>query len=161
MLLRYVPAPPIVAQMKTHVRMGVGAAALIVMGLATGCQQTTDGQVAMTTEPGPDLTSEPTATAQPTIPGLPGFEIPDIPGLPGLPGSDVPDVPPPPNAESMTCEEFADLDEATQKAVVRAILKDQGQTDETAEMTALLMAGAMCQFMPALTVSEVVTGSPP
>jgi hypothetical protein len=159
MLPRYVALAPIVAQMKTHVR--VGAAALIVMGLATGCQQTTEGSVAMTTEPGPDLTSEPTATAQPTIPGLPGFEIPDMPGLPGLPGSDVPDVPPPPNAQTMKCDEFADLDEATQKAVVRAILTEDGQTDETAEMTALLMAGAMCQFMPDLTVSEVVSGSPP
>jgi hypothetical protein len=159
MLPRYVALAPIVAQMKTHVRMG--AAALIVIGLATGCQQTTEGSVAMTTEPGPDLTSGPTATAQPTIPGLPGFEIPDIPGLPGLPGSDVPDVPPPPNAQTMTCDEFADLDEATQKAVVRAILTEDGQTDETAEMTALLMAGAMCQFMPDLTVSEVVSGSPP
>jgi hypothetical protein len=159
MLPRYVALAPIVAQMKTHVRMG--AAALIVIGLATGCQQTTEGSVAMTTEPGPDLTSGPTATAQPTIPGLPGFEIPDIPGLPGLPGSDVPDVPPPPNAQTMTCDEFADLDEATQKAVVRAILTEDGQTDETAEMTAVLMAGAMCQFMPDLTVSEVVSGSPP
>lgn len=145
--------------MKTHVRMG--AAALILMGLATGCQQTTEGSVAMTTEPGPDLTSEPTATAQPTIPGLPGFEIPDIPGLPGLPGSDIPEVPAPPNATSMTCEEFADLDEATQLAVVRAILGEEGTTDETAEMTAMIMAGAMCQFMPGMTVSEVVSGSPP
>jgi hypothetical protein len=159
MLPRYVALAPIVAQMKTHVRMG--AAALIVIGLATGCQQTTEGSVAMTTEPGPDLSSGPTATAQPTIPGLPGFEIPDIPGLPGLPGSDVPDVPPPPNAQTMTCDEFAELDEATQKAVVRAILTEDGQTDETAEMTAVLMAGAMCQFMPDLTVSEVVSGSPP
>lgn len=160
MLPRYVAHTPIVAQMKTHVR--TGAAALILMALATGCQQTTEGRVAMTTEPGPELTSEPTATAQPTIPGLPGFEIPEFPGLPGLPGgSDVPDVPPPPNAQTMTCDEFADLDEATQKAVVRAILTEDGQTDETAEMTALLLAGAMCQFMPDLTVSEVVSGSPP
>lgn len=156
---RYVAAPPIVAQMKTRVRMG--AAALILMGLATGCQQTTEGQVATTTEAGPDLTSEPTATAQPTIPGIPGFEIPDIPGLPGLPGSDVPDVPPPPNATSMTCKEYTGLDEATQKAVVRAILTENGNSDETAEMTALLMAGAMCQFMPDLVVSDVVSGSPP
>jgi hypothetical protein len=145
--------------MKTHVR--IGAAALIVVGLAAGCSRTTEGTVAMTTEPGPDLTSGPTATAQPTIPGLPDFEIPDFPGLPGLPGSDVPDVPPPPNATTMTCEEFADLDEATQKAVVRAILTEDGVTEESAEMTALLMAGAMCQFMPGMTVSEVVSGSPP
>ncbi len=145
--------------MKTHVR--VGAAALIVIGLASGCQRTTEGNVAMTTEPGPDLTSEPTATAQPTIPGLPGIEIPDIPGLPGFGGDDVPDVPPPPNAQTMTCEEYTGLDEATQKAVIRAILTEEGVTDETAELTAILMAGAMCQFMPDMTVSEVVSGSPP
>ncbi|MCV7303350.1 hypothetical protein H7J93_27385 [Mycobacterium barrassiae] len=145
--------------MKTHVR--VGAAALIVIGLATGCQRTTEGNVAMTTEPGPDLTSPPTATAQPTIPGLPGFEIPDIPGLPGFGGDDVPDVPAPPNAQTMTCEEYTDLDEATQKAVIRAILGKEGVTDQTAELTAILMAGAMCQFMPDMTVSEVVSGSPP
>jgi hypothetical protein len=148
--------------MKTHVR--IGAAALILVGLATGCSRTTEGTVAMTTEPGPDITSGPTATAQPTIPGLPGFEIPDMPGLPdlpGLPGSDVPDVPPPPNAQTMTCEEYTGLDEATQKAVIRAILTEEGSTGEEAEFTAMLMAGAMCQFMPDLTVSEVVSGSPP
>jgi hypothetical protein len=159
MLPRYVSLAPIVAQMKTHVWLG--AAALIVMGLATGCQQTTEGSVAMTTEPGPDLTSEPTATAQPTIPGLPGFEIPDIPGLPGLPGSDVPDVPAPPNATTMSCDEYTGLDEATQKAVIRAILGGEGTPDETAEMTAMLLAGAMCQFMPESTVSDIVSGSPP
>jgi hypothetical protein len=61
----------------------------------------------------------------------------------------------------MTCEEYVGLDEATQKAVVRAILTEDGVTDESAELTAMLMAGAMCQFMPELTVSEVVSGSPP
>jgi hypothetical protein len=154
---RYVALAPIVAQMKTHVR--VGAAALILVGLATGCSRTTEGTVAMTTEPGPPLTSEP--TSRPTIPGLPEFELPDIPGLPGFPGSDVPDVPAPPNAQTMTCDEYIGLDEATQKAVVRAILTEEGITDKMAEMTAMLMAGAMCQFMPDLTVSEVVSGSPP
>jgi hypothetical protein len=148
--------------MKTHVR--VGAAALIVVGLAAGCSRTTEGTVAMTTEPGPPTTSRPTATAQPTIPGLPGFQIPNIPGIPGipgLPGSDIPEVPAPPNATTMTCEEYADLDEATQLAVIRAILSGEGVTDKAAEMTAMIMAGAMCQFMPELTVSELVSGSPP
>jgi hypothetical protein len=159
MLPRYVALAPIVAQMKTYVR--VGAAALMVVGLAGGCSRTTEGTVAMTTEPGPPISSEDTETAQPTIPGLPDFELPDMPGLPGFPGSDVPDVPPPPNAQTMTCEEYVDLDEATQKAVVKAILNEDGVTDESAELTAILMASAMCQFMPELTVSEVVSGSPP
>jgi hypothetical protein len=134
--------------MKTYVR--VGASALIVVGLAAGCSRTTEGTVAMTTEPG-----------QPTFPGLPDIELPDMPGLPGFPGNDVPDVPAPANAQTMTCEEYTGLDEATQKAVVKAILTEDGVTDETAELTAMLMAGAMCQFMPDLTVSEVVSGSPP
>lgn len=145
--------------MKTYVR--VGAAALIVVGLAAGCSRTTEGTVAMTTEPGPPISSGDTETESPTIPGLPDIELPDIPGLPGFPGNDVPDVPPPANAQTMTCEEYTGLDEATQKAVIRAILTEDGVTDETAELTAMLMAGAMCQFMPELTVSEVVSGSPP
>lgn len=145
--------------MKTYVR--VGASALIVVGLAAGCSRTTEGTVAMTTEPGPPISSEDTETGQPTIPGLPDIELPDIPGLPGFPGNDVPDVPAPANAQTMTCDEYTGLDEATQKAVVKAILNEDGVTDETAELTAMLMAGAMCQFMPDLTVSEVVSGSPP
>jgi len=145
--------------MKTYVR--VGATALIVVGLAAGCSRTTEGSVAMTTEPGPPISSGDTETGSPTIPGLPDIELPDIPGLPGFPGSDVPDVPAPANAQTMTCEEYVGLDEATQKAVVRAILTEDGVTDESAELTAMLMAGAMCQFMPELTVSEVVSGSPP
>lgn len=145
--------------MKTYVR--VGATALIVVGLAAGCSRTTEGTVAMTTEPGPPISSGDTETGSPTIPGLPDFELPDIPGLPGFPGDDVPDVPAPANAQTMTCEEYTGLDEATQKAVVRAILTEDGVTDETAELTAMLMAGAMCQFMPDLTVSEVVSGGPP
>ena len=147
--------------MKTHVR--VAAAALILAGLAAGCSRTTEGTVAMTTEPGPRTTSRPTSTALPSIPGLPDIELPDIdiPGIPGLPGSDVPEVPAPPNAETMTCEEYAALDEATQLAVIRAILAADGSVNQSAEMTASIMAGAMCQFMPGLTVSEVVSGSPP
>ena len=159
MLPRYVALAPIVAQMKTHVR--IGAAALILVGLATGCSRTTEGTVAMTTEPGPPISSGDTETGQPTIPGLPDFELPDIPGLPGFPGNDVPDVPAPANAQTMTCEEYTGLDEATQKAVIRAILTEAGVTDAEAEFTAMLMAGAMCQFMPELKVSEVVSGSPP
>jgi hypothetical protein len=143
--------------MKTHVR--VTAAALILAGLASGCSRTTEGTVAMTTEPGPSTTTSRPSSA-PSIPGLPDIELPNIP-IPGFPGSDIPDVPPPPNATTMTCEEYTGLDEATQKAVIRAILKGENRVNESEELTAMLMAGAMCQFMPGLTVSEVVSGSPP
>ena len=151
--------------MRTHLR--VTAAALIFVGLATGCSRTTEGAVAQTTQPGPPIESPSTRTpsADPGFPGLPG--LPNIPGLPQIPGfpmpgnTDVPDVPAPAGWDTMKCSDFTKLDEAQQKAVVKAILNEDGVTDETTEFTAMLMAGAMCQFMPELTVSEVVSGGPP
>ena len=63
----------------------------------------------------------------------------------------------------MTCSEYNDLDEATKLAVIRAILAEEGNSiGPEREMIALLMADAMCQFMPDSRVNEVVTGvSPP
>lgn len=146
--------------MKTYVR--VTAAALILAGLATGCQRTTEGTVAMTTEPGPPLTSTPrTTTSSPSLPGFPGIPLPDI-EIPGLPNTNLPEVPAPPNATTMTCGEYNDLDEATKLAVIRAILA--GESNPTVpedEMVALLMASAMCQFMPDAVVNEVVLGGMP
>jgi hypothetical protein len=154
---RYVALAFIVQQMKTHVR--VTAAALILLGVTTACQRTTEGSVAMTTEPGPPLTSPPTAS--PTIPGFPNIPMPDIP-IPGLPRTDLPEVPAPPNASSMPCSEYNGLDEATKLAVIRAILagEDNPPSPES-EMVAQIMADAMCQFLPDSTVKEVVSGSPP
>lgn len=147
--------------MKTHVR--VTAAALILIGLAAGCQRTTEGTVAMTTQPGPPLTLSPRtpSTALPSIPGLPNIPIPDI-RIPGLPDTDLPEVPAPPNALTMTCAEYTDLDDATKLAVVRAILTQEtnplGPEDE---MVALIMADSMCQFLPDSVVNEVVLGGSP
>ncbi len=43
-----------------------------------------------------------------------------------MPGNtDVPEVPAPPNALTMKCSEFNKLDEATQLAVIRAILAEE------------------------------------
>ena len=148
--------------MKTHVRLA--AAALILLGV-TACQQTTEGSVAMTTEPGPPLTSSPTTSPRsPSMPSLPG--LPTIPGLPdiqipGLPNTDVPEVPAPPNATTMACSEYNDLDDATKLAVIRAIIANQpNPPPPEAEVAALLMADAMCQFMPNAEVNEVVIGLP-
>jgi hypothetical protein len=159
---RYVALAPIVHEMKTHVR--VTAAALILAGLATGCQRTTEGTVAMTTEPGPPIASGPTATRTPStgLPGLPG--LPNIPGIeiPGLPNTDLPEVAAPPNALTMTCSEYNDLDEATQLAAIRAILAEKGgPLGPEDEMIALLMANSMCQFLPDAVVSDTVLGEMP
>jgi hypothetical protein len=80
-----------------------------------------------------------------------------------MPGdTDLPEVPAPPNALTMTCSEYNDLDEATQLAVVRAILAEQqnrrGTEDET---VAVIMASTMCQFLPSAVVKEVVLGEAP
>ena len=147
--------------MKTHVR--VTAAALIVIGLAAGCQRTTEGTVAMTTQPGPPLASSPRtpSTALPSIPGLPNIPIPDI-RIPGLPDTDLPEVPAPPNALTMTCAEYTDLDDATKLAVVRAILaQESNPLGPEDEMVALIMADSMCQFLPDSVVNEVVLGGSP
>jgi len=154
---RYVALAHIVAQMMTHVR--VAGAALIVLGVATACQRTTEGSVAMTTEPGPPTTST-TRTTSPTVPGLPDIPIPDFP-LPTR-NTDVPVVPAPPNALTMTCEEYNDLDEATRVAVVREILKQENNPlGPDGEGIGQMLVDAACQFLPNATVNEVLLGGSP
>jgi hypothetical protein len=147
--------------MKTHSRLT--AVALVIIGLTTACTQTTEGSVAMTTQPGPPLTS-PSRSASPSVPGLPNFPnipIPDI-QIPGMPSTDLPEVPAPANAKTMTCGEYNDLDDATKLAVIRAIIAgEENPPGPEAEWAALIMADAMCQFMPEAEVNEVVIGIPP
>lgn len=146
--------------MKTRVRVTTAAVAglAIVLGASTACQRTTEGAVAQTTQPGPPLTTEPSSPSRlPSIPGLPEITIPNLP-LPTR-GSDVPTVPPPPNATSMSCEEYSTLDEATRLAVVRAIL-EQGSNPlgPNGETVGQLLADAACQFLPSAKVSDVLMG---
>jgi hypothetical protein len=143
--------------MKTHLR--VAATALILLGVATACGRTTEGTVAMTTEPGPPINS-PTRTASPVIPGMPNFPGIPIPSLP-IPGrsTDVPVVPPPPNALTMKCEEFTGLDAATKLAVVREILKQENNPlGPNGESIGQVLVEAACQFLPDATVNEVLLG---
>jgi len=139
----------------------VAGAALILAGLTAGCERTTPGTVAMTTQPGPPITSPSTKTPT-TVPGLPGIPIPDIP-IPGFPrNTDVPVVPAPPNALTMTCSDFTKLDEATRLAVIRAILaQENNPLGPNGESVGQMLAEAACQFLPQATVSEVLMGKPP
>jgi hypothetical protein len=145
--------------MRTHVL--VAGAALILAGLTAGCERTTLGTVAMTTQPGPPINSPSTKTPT-TVPGLPGIPIPDIP-IPGFPrNTDVPVVPAPPNALTMTCADFNKLDEATRLAVIRAILaQENNPLGPNGESVGQMLAEAACQFLPQATVSEVLMGKPP
>jgi len=139
----------------------VAGAALILAGLTAGCERSTPGTVAMTTQPGPPITSPSTKTPT-TVPGLPGIPIPDIP-IPGFPrNTDVPVVPAPPNALTMTCSDFTKLDEATRLAVIRAILaQENNPLGPNGESVGQMLAEAACQFLPQATVSEVLMGKPP
>ncbi|HEX2283438.1 MAG TPA: hypothetical protein VHI10_01220 [Mycobacterium sp.] len=142
--------------MKTYVR--ATAAALILVGVTTACQRTTEGSVAMTTEPGPPLTT--TRSPATTMPGMPGIPIPNLP-LPTR-NTDVPVVPAPPNALTMTCDEFNGLDEATRVAVIREILKQENNPlGPDGENVGQMLVEAACQFLPDATVNEVLLGSPP
>jgi hypothetical protein len=145
--------------MRTHVL--VAGAALILAGLTAGCERTTPGTVAMTTQPGPPINLPSTKTPT-TMPGLPGIPIPDIP-IPGFPrNTDVPVVPAPPNALTMTCTDFNKLDEPTRLAVIRAILaQENNPLGPNGESVGQMLAEAACQFLPQATVSEVLMGKPP
>jgi hypothetical protein len=144
--------------------MRISLAALILAGLTAGCERTTPGTVAMTTQPGPPINSS-TRTPPSTVPGLPGIPIPDIqiPGLPGFPrNTDVPVVPAPPNALTMKCSEFSKLDEATRLAVIRAVLaQENNPLGPNGESVGQMLVEAACQFLPQATVSEVLMGTPP
>ncbi len=139
----------------------VAVAALILAGLTAGCERTTPGTVAMTTQPGPPITSTKRAPTT-TVPGLPGIPIPEI-HIPGLPGNtNVPVVPAPPNALTMKCVDFNKLDEATRLAVIRAVLAQQNNPlGPNGESVGQMLAEAACQFLPQATVSDVLMGTPP
>ncbi len=114
--------------------------------------------VPQTAEPGPPLTSSPTTSRRtPTIPGLPEIRIPNIP-LPTR-NTDVPVVPAPPNALTMKCQEFSDLDEAERVAVVREILAQKDNPlGPDGEFVGQILADAACRFLPTAKVSDVLMG---
>jgi hypothetical protein len=147
--------------MSTHV--WAAAAAVILVGLTAGCERTTPGTVAMTTQPGPPISSPRTpSTGLPGLPGLPGIPIPEIP-IPGFPrNTDVPVVPPPPDALTMTCSDFNKLDEATRLAVIREILaQENNPLGPNGEGVGQMLVEAACQFLPDATVNEVLIGTAP
>ncbi|MCB0950781.1 MAG: hypothetical protein KDB44_16205 [Mycobacterium sp.] len=150
--------------MKTHVRVAATTVAGlgVVLGLTTGCQRTTEGSVAQTTQPGPPLTSSPSPSRMPGIPGLPDITLPNIP-MPNIPlptrSTDIPEVPAPANALTMRCDEFSDLDQATRLAVVREILSQENNPlGPDGEFVGQILADAACQFLPSARVSDVLMG---
>lgn len=136
--------------MRTDLR--VVAAVLVSLGLATGCERTIAGNVAMTTEPGTSTFTQPSATTSPSTSSP--TESPST-------SSPTSEVPAPPNALTMTCRDYLALDDATKLAVIRAIIADQhSMFPKGNEDIAKTMADATCQFLPDSTVSQLL-GSPP
>lgn len=133
-------------------RRALAATGLVTVALLAGCARTTEGSVAMTTEPGPALTTRPSTPATSSAP----TSTRRAPG-----GSTVPDVPAPPNALTMKCSDYTQLDEASQKAVVNAILEQEQSilTPDSIDV-AKTLADAVCQFLSDSTVSEVLLGGP-
>jgi len=131
--------------------MPVRVAAIAALCLAlSACVKTTEGSVAMTTESGAPLTT--TSRPSSTTTSRPS-------GTAAPPTSS--EVPAPPNAMTMTCKEFTQLDEPTRLAVVKQVTSGGNSAfgpfgDQFAET----MANTMCEFMPERTVREILTGTP-
>lgn len=130
-------------------RLVVVGAALAVAGVVAGCDRTTSGTVAMTTEPGPSTRIS--TSAQPTT-STPRTSTPRT----SAPG------PPPGDALAVTCGDYIELDPADQEAVIEEILKDRASVlgPGDAEI-AKTLADAVCTFLPDSTVSEILLGETP
>ena len=132
--------------MSAHVR--TTAAVLILVGVLAGCSRTTTGEVAMTTERG--LTTSARTSPQ-TTPRIPSTRTPSTPRTPN------PNAPA--NSLTMSCEEYNDLDEDTQRAVVDEIISQEDSVfDPQVAEVAKTLADAMCQFLPTSKVSDVLFG---
>ena len=71
-------------------------------------------------------------------------------------------APPVPDALSVTCQQYGDLDEAAQQDVIEEILaQDDNPLGRQGEEIAKTLAETVCQFLPDATVNEVLLGDTP
>ena len=121
------------------------AAGVVLAGALAGCGHTVTGTVAMTTEPGATTrtTSKPSTSPRTSSPRT---------STPATPG----------DAQSVTCSQYNDLDDADKTAVIDEILATEGSMlgPENTDI-AKTLADAVCQFLPNGKVSEILLGSPP
>lgn len=130
-------------------RVLVAAATFVVAGTISGCDRTTPGTVAMTTEAGP---STRTSTSSRPTTSSPRTSAPRTSS----------DAPPPGDPLGITCAEYVDLDDASKTAVIEEILNSEtsvlGPGDAEIAKT---LADAVCTFLPDSTVSEILLGETP
>jgi hypothetical protein len=130
-------------------RVLLAAATFVVAGALSGCDRTTTGTVAMTTEPG---YSSRTSTPSRATPSSPRTSTPRT----------SPRTPPSGDALDVTCSEYVGLDEASQTALIEEILNDEtsvlGPGDAEIAKT---LADAVCTFLPTSRVSDILLGETP
>jgi hypothetical protein len=127
----------------------VAAATFLVAGAVAGCDRTTPGTVAMTTEAGAStrISTSPRPTTSSPRTSTPRTS---------------PNAPPPGNALNITCADYIDLDTADRTAVIEEILKDQASVLSPGDAEiAKTLADAVCTFLPESTVSEILLGETP
>lgn len=132
-------------------------AALMLAGLIAGCSRTVEGTAMRAGSP--DATAEtriPTPSTRSSTPRTTPRTSP------GATPTRTPGAQPPGDALSTTCEEYNDLDAAGQDAVIEAILNQEGSVlgPENVDI-AKGLTDAACQFLPKVTVSEILLGTPP
>jgi hypothetical protein len=130
-------------------RVLVAAATLVVAGALSGCDRTTTGTVAMTTQAGP---STRTSTSSRPSTSAPRTSSPRTPSQ----------APPPGDAASVTCADYVDLDDDAKTALIEEILTDETSVlgPDDAEI-AKTLADAVCTFLPDSTVAEILLGETP
>ncbi|TPG28314.1 hypothetical protein [Mycolicibacterium hodleri] len=130
-------------------RVLVAVATFVVAGAVAGCDRTTPGTVAMTTEAGSSTrvstSSRPTTSSPRTSSPRTSSE-----------------APPPGDALSVTCAEYVGLDSASKTAVIEEILKDETSVLSPGDAEiAKTLADAVCTFLPESTVAEILLGGTP
>ncbi len=147
----------VVTGMKSRAAAITGLLVALAAGLTTACTQVTGGTVAMTTEPGPPLSTTTTPTTTPTTTSP--RSAPELPRLPRRTGTPNPAVPAPPDALTMTCAEYTRLDEDTRTAVIQVhIAEEDNPFGLLGPEAAKSVADTMCEFMPDATVKQVLLG---
>jgi hypothetical protein len=130
-------------------RVVVAVATFVVAGALAGCDRTTGGTVAMTTEAGPSTRI--TTSSRPTT-SSPRTSTPRTSS----------DAPPPGDALGVTCEQYVALDEASRTRVIEEILRNETSVLSPGDAEiAKTLADAVCTFLPDSTVSEILLGKPP
>jgi hypothetical protein len=138
-------------------RVLVVAATFVVAGAIAGCDRTTGGTVAMTTEAGPSTRSS--TSSQPTT-SSPRTSSPRTSSPQTSPRTS-PNAPPG-DALGVTCQQYVDLDEASRLEVIQEILKNETSVLSPGDAEiAKTLADAVCTFLPDSTVSEILLGETP